>query len=53
MDTNLLLSCLVCCGPFIVGAVFGGWFSGRIISHGLAGAFVPDFVRDLLERFRE
>lgn len=44
---------LICCifGPAFFGFVFGFTFRDRIITHGVLGALVPDFIRTILEHW--
>lgn len=52
METNEILACLVCLVPFILGGLFGWTMKGRVARYGLAGALLPGFIRNILERYQ-
>lgn len=46
---GVLLLCLMCLVPLVIGFFLGRWFQDRYSAHGLAGALLPDFIRRLME----
>lgn len=49
-STGLVMACLICLVPFVVGLLLGLWMQRRVTRYGMPGALLPRAVRNALER---